>query len=170
MIQEPTKFCAGCSVTKPLSAFYKSRARVCAECVKAQVRAHRAANLEKVREYDRTRGQMDSRKAANRARYQRDVADPVKKVRYWEQGKRWASKNQTKRKAQILAGNAIRDKSLSRPAACSNCGDRCVPHAHHEDYTKPLEVTWLCKPCHGARHREINAMKRAGVDLTARGF
>jgi hypothetical protein len=36
--------------------------------------------------------------------------------------------------------------------------------------TKPLEVTWLCKPCHGARHREINAMKRAGVDLTARGF
>lgn len=24
--------------------------------------------------------------------------------------------------------------------------------AHHEDYTRPLDVTWLCTPCHKQRH------------------
>jgi hypothetical protein len=27
--------------------------------------------------------------------------------------------------------------------------------AHHEDYDKPLEVVWLCQPCHKQRHKEI---------------
>lgn len=48
---------------------------------------------------------------------------------------------------------AIRTGELVRPANCSECGTDCKPHGHHEDYEKPLEVVWLCKPCHTNRHR-----------------
>jgi hypothetical protein len=29
--------------------------------------------------------------------------------------------------------------------------------AHHEDYSKPLEVTWLCKKHHGSVHRTFHS-------------
>lgn len=37
---------------------------------------------------------------------------------------------------------------LARPTRCEACGERCKPQAHHDDYRKPLEVKWLCRPCH----------------------
>jgi hypothetical protein len=33
------------------------------------------------------------------------------------------------------------------------CGDPDA-HAHHEDYSKPLEVRWLCTQHHNEAHRE----------------
>ena len=42
-----------------------------------------------------------------------------------------------------------RGKLVQQP--CEYCGD---PHSqiHHDDYDKPLEVRWLCRPCHLKRH------------------
>lgn len=37
------------------------------------------------------------------------------------------------------------------PQPCFVCGEIKV-HAHHEDYLKPLDVKWLCSPCHRAQH------------------
>lgn len=34
---------------------------------------------------------------------------------------------------------------------CEDCGSRKV-QMHHDDYSKPLQVTFLCRPCHMARH------------------
>jgi hypothetical protein len=34
---------------------------------------------------------------------------------------------------------------------CEVCGDS-KSHAHHDDYDKPLEVRWLCRPHHEALH------------------
>lgn len=170
MLQEATRVCKACGETKPVSAYYKSRKTSCADCVKRMANEYRTTNLEVVRAYDRTRGQLDSRKAENRNRYKRTVADPELRARYWQRSANWRAANTLKRKAHILVGNAVKGGHMKRPAACTACGCRCVPHAHHEDYTKPLEVTWLCKPCHGKRHQEINEMKRSGVDLSARGF
>lgn len=36
---------------------------------------------------------------------------------------------------------------------CEICGDINV-NAHHEDYSKPLEVRWLCTKHHGEEHRK----------------
>jgi hypothetical protein len=35
---------------------------------------------------------------------------------------------------------------------CESCG-RQPAQAHHDDYSKPLEVRWLCSACHGVEHR-----------------
>lgn len=37
---------------------------------------------------------------------------------------------------------------------CSNCGDEKA-EMHHEDYDKPLQVKWLCRPCHLQHHNVI---------------
>ncbi len=36
--------------------------------------------------------------------------------------------------------------------ACAVCGDEA--EAHHNDYTKPLEVVWLCREHHLLHHKE----------------
>lgn len=48
---------------------------------------------------------------------------------------------------QILT-YAITSGQIQRPDNCSKCGCGCVPDGHHWDYSKPLEVEWLCHKCH----------------------
>jgi hypothetical protein len=59
------------------------------------------------------------------------------------------------RKAQRLAGHllrrAIRSKKI-RVGCCEVCRTRRFIEGHHEDYSKPLEVVWLCRQ----HHREIH--------------
>jgi len=43
---------------------------------------------------------------------------------------------------------------LENPNKCQGCGVN-DSEAHHEDYGKPTEVDWLCKSCHGIRHRTV---------------
>jgi len=46
---------------------------------------------------------------------------------------------------------AIRHGKLQRQP-CEVCGAKDT-HAHHDDYTKPLQVRWLCPPCHRWEHQ-----------------
>ena len=64
-------------------------------------------------------------------------------------------------RAQSAVHIAIKSGHLERrPCECilSWNGQACgsVPtHAHHEDYSKPLEVVWLCPYCHAGRHYQL---------------
>lgn len=49
---------------------------------------------------------------------------------------------------------AVRLGTISRPGHCTACPAICVPEGHHPDYTKPLQVNWLCRKCHRKLHRE----------------
>lgn len=68
-----------------------------------------------------------------------------------------------KNRAHVAVMNALKDGTLIEPQHCEDCGRKCrrrlhpedggYPlHAHHEDYDKPLEVNWVCRPCHTRRH------------------
>jgi len=55
-------------------------------------------------------------------------------------------------KCRQLVTNALSSGKLKRPSTCSSCGGKCKPHAHHDDYSKPLDVDWLCRHCHRKLH------------------
>jgi hypothetical protein len=42
-----------------------------------------------------------------------------------------------------------RGKLIQQPCEC--CGDP-KSEMHHQDHERPLDVTWLCRPCHLAWH------------------
>ena len=41
------------------------------------------------------------------------------------------------------------------PDECQKCGEDVSLQAHHDDYSKPLDVIWLCPVCHARRHVEL---------------
>lgn len=60
--------------------------------------------------------------------------------------------------ANDAVSKAIRTGALLRPAACERCGGKPSHeplHGHHDDYTKPLTVRWVCRKCHRAIHAEV---------------
>ena len=142
------KTCFKCSAPKPISDFYVNLNK-CKECTKADAKAHRLANLEKVRAYDRARGSRQT-KEYSRKYY---AANKEKSVA-WGREERMTEAG----KARELVSRAVRKGALS-PAPCLVCG-ASPAHAHHEDYSRPLDVVWLCPVHHGARHRELNELER----------
>lgn len=96
----------------------------------------------------------------------------VKKYRVTAGGGRYCSRpcaasvtNMTRRcskstKSERLRANGlinmrIRRGVIKRPLTCEKCSKRCKPDAHHEDYSKPDDVSWLCRSCHNKRHFEL---------------
>ena len=134
------KACFKCGEKKPLDEFYAhpqmgdGRLGKCKDCAKKDVRAHRIKHPEKHREYDRERAKRPDRVARNvqRARDYRDASPE-------------------KRAAHIAVSNAVRDGKLQK-LPCAFCGSIERLEAHHHDYSKPLDVTWLCSACHSRFH------------------
>jgi hypothetical protein len=62
----------------------------------------------------------------------------------------------TKRDAWAIVA-AARDKGKIVPAPCKRCGATINIHGHHENYARPLDLTWLCSVCHGTRHGVLRA-------------
>lgn len=46
----------------------------------------------------------------------------------------------------------IRTGKIHRAESCHRCGAKTKLFAHHEDYSKPLLVEWLCHECHANVH------------------
>jgi len=57
-----------------------------------------------------------------------------------------------KNAARKMVSGAITLGILTRPSFCSKCLIGCKPEGHHPDYSKPLEVIWLCRECHNKEH------------------
>jgi hypothetical protein len=65
--------------------------------------------------------------------------------------------NQLKLRARQLIAYAIKTGTISS-LPCEDCG-LSKSEAHHEDYSKPFEVIWLCRPCHLAKHRKSHCRR-----------
>lgn len=93
-----------------------------------------ARDPEKVRASDRARSKKPERIAHN-----------------GRNSARWRAENPEKYAANTAVNNAVRDGKLVKQP-CEKCGATGRIHAHHDDYSKPLEVRWLC-PLHHAEER-----------------
>jgi len=137
-----SKTCFKCKTVKPLEDFYKhpkmfdGHVNKCKKCNKKDVTANREKNIERIRAYDRERGKNKERMLATS-----------------ETNRAWRKEDKRRSVAHSSVARAMRNGSLER-SPCIRCGDE-KSMAHHEDYDKPLEVMWLCQPCHKQRHKEL---------------
>lgn len=155
------KTCRDCNISKELGEFYVHKMMAdghlnkCKDCVKSRVGRHREANLDQVREYDRERGRLDHRKAVSR---QHRKNNPEYHLAANE---RYQKRYPEKKFARHAVNNAVRDGKLLKQS-CEVCGDS-DSEGHHDDYSKPLEVRWLCDTHHKQHHREErNRLRAAG--------
>ena len=131
------KVCFKCKNDKPLTDFYKHKGMAdgylnkCKECNKNDSTKHRNNNLDKIRAYDRDRGN--------------------RQLKGYD--KEYREKYPAKYKARTMVNNAVRDKRLFKEP-CEKCGSTIRVHAHHDDYSKPLNVRWLCATAHHQWHAE----------------
>ena len=60
----------------------------------------------------------------------------------------WRENNREKIKAHRAVNKNIKLGLLERKITCDRCGNKGKLEAHHDDYNKPLEIVFLCRPCH----------------------
>ncbi len=134
------KTCFKCGKAKPVDEFYAhpemgdGHLGKCKECTKVDSGANHWKDPGKRRAYDRERYYANSQR-------RRQIAD---------RASAWNAKYPERYKAHNLVSGAVRDHRLERKP-CEICGNVKV-HAHHDDYAKPLDVRWLCVPCHAQIH------------------
>lgn len=59
-----------------------------------------------------------------------------------------------KEKARQKLHQAIYSGKIDKKP-CEVCGKKKYIQAHHSDYSKPLEVTWLCAIHHAEEHKKL---------------
>lgn len=151
------KLCNECGVKKETAEFYVKDRR-CKECRKARVRQHRSENVERIRAYDRNRS-GEQHRVQKRLEYAK-TPEGISRIRVGQA--LYIERNRDKRQAHTIVGNAVRDGKLIVPKQCQhpNCNRLGPVEAHHDDYSKPLAVRWLCNPCHRTHHKAEREKKR----------
>ena len=97
-------------------------------------------------------------KAEAQKRYKASLKGKVTQSRYYssqakkDASKRWRAKNSYKIFAHRSVERAIKLGIIIRQP-CEICQKENA-FAHHDDYSKPLEVRWLCNFHHSKWHRE----------------
>lgn len=150
-----TKKCSRCGRELPTTEFnWANRATgklqsMCRSCCSRYNKARYAS--------DRERFKADVR------RYKSENHEKVLETRL-----KTNAKCPTKLNAQKCVEAALKCGAIVRPDVCWGCGCGSDEHrieAHHHDYARPLDVIWLCTPC----HRRMDARRRGREGLTPYG-
>lgn len=137
------KTCFKCRKALPVDDFYKhprmadGRLGKCKPCTRRDVVGNRQEKIDYYREYDRERARLPHRREnTNRVVKRYEATFPERK------------------RAVCAVNNAVRNGRLIKQP-CEVCGSRRWVHGHHDDYSKPLEVRWLCAAHHRQHHARL---------------
>jgi ribosomal protein S27AE len=89
------------------------------------------------------------RKAEQKRVWRKENPDESRK-RGRTYSQRYRENNAIKCHARYEVRKALR-LGILKKKPCEICGNPRA-EAHHDDYTKPLDVRWLCKDCHDDVH------------------
>lgn len=136
------KPCIACGIVKPIDEFYvhpkmsDGHLNKCKKCVIAYAANRRTTNHARVCEIDAKRD-----------------AKPERKAKKYVYGKTYVKRNPEKARARRLVSYHKRTGKLQK-LPCERCGN-IVSQGHHEDYSKPLDVRWMCFKCHREEHGQV---------------
>jgi hypothetical protein len=135
MARHPYKKCFRCGELKVFHQFYEhprmadGRLGKCKECTKIDVRnCYRSSKVERAK-YERARYQRPERRA---------YVQGMLKLHNVRHPDRYKARSMVKR--------AVRNGRLIK-SPCAYCGALEV-QAHHDDYSRPLDIKWVCFACH----------------------
>ena len=123
------KLCPECNLILPLTSFYNDKSKklgvgsYCKHCYRIR----------------------DKERHPNRHKdyYKNNQERIDKKAKLYHEAHEKMTKAQWKLKSAVQSGKII------KPNKCEECGiEGQVLDGHHDDYSKPLEVIWLCRTCH----------------------
>lgn len=151
--------CRLCGIEKSWDDFYKHpKSKTgydskCKECTKSMMKAARVRNIEHYKEFDRQRAMRPDRVAARKAyRATEKGKEAVQRAH-----RNYEKKQPERHYARIAFRNAVRDGKLFPWPVCAVPECDCTKvEGHHPDYSRPLDVVWLCNK----HHREVHNLVR----------
>lgn len=133
------KYCRICDNIKTYDEFSKNKSNTigvsayCSICMSKISKEYRINNPDSVKK---------SKQKYNKKSYNKKY--------HAEYRKKWLSKNKKRHEAHKIITALLRcGKIITHP--CLKCGNEKVD-AHHNDYSKPLEIIWLCRRHHKLIH------------------
>lgn len=154
---EQTKVCSSCGREKPLSEFNKCRCKKdglqdrCRECFSTYNKERYSSAPERFK------------KAASE--YREENIENVFATRM-----EMCRRNPSHKNAGMALSYALKLGYIEKPDHCLGCGrpdSESRVTAHHNDYSKPLEVVWVCSKCH--RNLDANRREREGKSRYGKG-
>lgn len=124
---------------------------ICERCNKKYGYSHKCITLEELKERiklrDKERDKNPARKL-KKSEYRKSHPEIIAKI-----SKRWNDNNKEKRSAHRIAYRALLSgKIIKQP--CKDCGRTDDVEMHHMDYSKPLDVIFVC-PTHHKKYDDI---------------
>ena len=147
------KTCSKCGLSKDIDEFGKDRAtsdglhRWCKVCNRESAKKWRRANPEKNKSYiEQWRKNNRDRINETSKKWCRANPEKIRQI-YIKTKEKFPIRNDARKKVAY----AIKMRRLIKHP-CQICNSTKNINAHHPDYSKPLEVIWLCSKHHAQVH------------------
>lgn len=171
------KVCTKCKEEKLFEEFRKSNRYKdghysrCKDCMKEYEKSnedidkkresrkrYREKNREIIRDQDRKSYMRNPDKFRDKAKVSQKRYFQTEKgrLKYKIHNEILRKKYPEKARARSLLSNAVCEGRIIRPTQCTLCfSSDVVIQGHHYDYSKPLDIIWVCTSCHSMIHRKI---------------
>jgi len=98
----------------------------------------------------KTKPLSDFYRASKSSKYYRSKCKKCQ-IEYWDaRQKQEPIKYSARRKLRTKVASG----TIVKPEKCECCKKKGLLHGHHDDYSAPFKVKWLCPSCHSLLHRK----------------